>query len=66
MPMAYALDEANIRWSAVTDGDGSFDGNAFWTVEAPANGPLVVHMLELNSRAEGVQAQTAYQVVAIH
>ena len=68
LPMitVFALDEANNRWSVVSDGDGTFDGNGSWTVEAPASGPLVVRMRDLGSRAQGVAAQTDYQVVVIH
>lgn len=64
--MVYALDEINDRWSNVSDGDGTLDGNGSWTVEAPSGGSLVVHMRDLGSRAEGNAGETRYQVVVIH
>lgn len=62
----YALDPTKGQWSAVSDGDGTFDGNGSWLIEAPSSGPLIVRMRELNSRAEGALSSVSYQVVVIY
>lgn len=62
----YALDPTKNQWSAVSDGDGTFDGNGSWLIEAPSSGPLLVRMRQLGSRAEGGLGSVSYQVVVIY